>query len=323
MVRTKNRELADLADPFEAPYVLSQPRPQKVGISGGEIRVEYSAAVNTLPLDSSELFMRFAKLSAHGAPSETKMRNWVSRYGLPARTLRWSRPERERDKSRRRSISLEDAAKIPKDRRYTNPANAGKKSDAARKIDIPGRDPVTMPVKEFRTEARYAYDLLRLYLDLKGGDAGAIRAKVKSGGDSYALRLNQQFAEAYKVSKHRWKLSAGKRPRPETRDHMTLLAARAALAEILTSLVADVQLRVGIQDMRGFASSWECPDLHSAIYLQFYRLVTKEKPIDYCANRSCGQPFEKIPSHKEFCTPSCKSNESYHRRKERSGAAHT
>lgn len=275
MVRINNKELAALADPFEAPYVFRQPRPQKVGISGGEIRVEYTGWAPSAPLESGELFTSFARLSAHGAPSEAKIRNWVMRFGLPLRS---------------------------------DPAA----SSAARKKQGRG----VMAVEEFRAETQYAHDLLSLYLDLRGEKASAIRDRAENGKHSYAPRLDQQFAEAYEDSKRRWGLFAGKKPRPETRDRMLLLAARAALAEILTGLVAGIRLRVGIQDMRGFAPSWECPDLSSAIYLQVYRIVTKDKPISYCEH--CGQPFEARPSHKRFCGPSCKSGASYHRLKQQS-----
>lgn len=282
MTRNKDKERADLADPFEATYVFHQPRPQKVGISGGEISVEYGGWARTSPLESGELFTSFAKLSAHGAPSEAKIRNWVMRFGLPLRS---------------------------------NPAasSAPPKKQGRR----------VMSVEDFRAEARYAHDLLRLYRDLREEKAGAIRDRAENGKHSYAPRLDQQFAEAYKANRHRWGLYAGdwpgNPPRPEIRGHMTLLGARAALAEILTGLVARIRLRVGIQDMRGFAPSWECPDLPSAIYLQFYRIVTKDKPIRHCEH--CGQPFEATPSHKRFCNPSCKSGAGYHRRKERSEPA--
>lgn len=272
MVRIKNNELADLSDPFEALYVFDQPRPQKVGVSGGEVRVEYGGWARISPLESGELFTSFAKLSAHGTPSEAKIRNWVMRFGLPI----WSDP-----------AAVETAQKK--------------------------QDYRVMSVEEFREEAQYAHELLRLYLDLKGEDARAIRYRAKNGKRIYASRLDQQFALAYEDSKQQWKLFVGKEPRPETRDHMTLLATQAAIAEILTGLVADIRLRVGIQDPRGFTPSWECPDLLSAIYLQFYRILTKDKPIRYCENPSCGQPFEAAPRHKKFCNPSCKSSASYKR----------
>jgi hypothetical protein len=80
-------------------------------------------------------------------------------------------------------------------------------------------------------------------------------------------------------------------------------------AAVTTRLVSRIRLRVGVEDPQGFAPSWECPDLLSALYLRFYRLITKSKPTRYCEN--CEQPFEATRSNKRFCGPSCRSGIRY------------
>ena len=51
-----------------------------------------------------------------------------------------------------------------------------------------------------------------------------------------------------------------------------------------------------------------CPDLLSAVYLQFYLMVTDNKLLRRCENPACGLPFPAKPKHKRFCNASCRSN---------------
>jgi hypothetical protein len=93
---------------------------------------------------------------------------------------------------------------------------------------------------------------------------------------------------------------------------MVLLAAQCALGDIATCLVSGVWLRAGIQRGGVLSPSWECRDLPSAIYLQFYLMATRHKPIRYC--EYCGQPFEVTRKDKSVCGPSCRSGRRYERR---------
>ncbi len=60
--------------------------------------------------------------------------------------------------------------------------------------------------------------------------------------------------------------------------------------------------------------SWECPDLLSAIYLQFYLFVTSDKPARYCENPACGMPLLVTRKNKRFCNASCRSNARHYRK---------
>ena len=172
------------------------------------------------------------------------------------------------------------------------------------------RDPRSMEVKEFREEAGYAHDLLDVYLKIRDEDAAGIMAKVKGP----VSRLDREFSDAFKENQRRWLLHPGPRTDRGLPDGMTfrdfrdlliIVAARLAVGDIVTKLVSDIRLRVGVEDTQGFASSWQCDDLLSALYLQFYQLITKSRPLRYCEN--CGQPFELTRSNRRFCTDTCRS----------------
>ena len=290
LTRIREKELADLIGNAEAQHMLSLPRPKQVWISDGRIWIESDRLFVTRPLASSDLFMSFAKLAAHGEPSEARIKRWVSRFGLPVREA-----PRRRGHIESEVVETDD-------------------QECVVAMTIPGYDPLSMDVREFREEARYAHELLDVYLEYRGDDAAGIRARVEDPKS----RLDNEFCEAFKDNRRRWGLYPGPdtgRELPggttyqELRDGMILQAARCALGEIATKLVSSVRLRAGVQDMRGLAPSLGCPDLLSAIYLHFYLLVTKSKPIRYCEN--CGQPFEARRSNKRFCDASCRSGIRY------------
>jgi hypothetical protein len=100
----------------------------------------------------------------------------------------------------------------------------------------------------------------------------------------------------------------------EFEDMINLLAAQSALGEIVTRLIRPVHLRVGVQRAQGLVPSYECSDLPSAIYLQFYLLVTKNKVPRFCENPACGELFFPTKSNQRHCPgDSCRSNARYHR----------
>jgi predicted nucleic acid-binding Zn ribbon protein len=53
--------------------------------------------------------------------------------------------------------------------------------------------------------------------------------------------------------------------------------------------------------------------LLSAIYLQFYLLVTDNKPMRHCENPACGMPIPITRKDKRFCNASCRSNARHYR----------
>jgi len=295
--RIKNKELEDLVDVFEGAYMFVQPRPKTVGIENDRIHVSYDTLLTVKPLTHSDLFTSFAKLAAHGNPSKARMRNWVGRFGLPVRSY----PEREG------AMPAHRAAKYK---------------------------PMSMEAHDFRTEAEHAHDLLNLYLVIRSRDATVIRGMVRRlrRNPDEATPLDQEFLKKYRANMHSLLLdepddrrrSRYREEFPINRDEpgisgtmarhrdfvnmMTVLAAESALGAIATELVSTVRLRAGVQRWEGLTRSLHCPDLLSAIYLQFYLLVTKSKPIRLCKNPPCRQPFVPYSDKHLYCSDSCRSN---------------
>ena len=57
-----------------------------------------------------------------------------------------------------------------------------------------------------------------------------------------------------------------------------------------------------------YAQSFSCPDLLSAIYLQFYLLMTGALPLKICGNPNCRVAFEASRKDKKYCTAGCRSS---------------
>lgn len=303
-VRIKDKELEALVDAFESSYMFQQPLPKAVGIEDGYIHVHYDGRGRVAPLGKPDLFTSFAKLATHGEPTEKKIERWVGRFGLPV----WDvRPEQ-----------VENGTKDT----------------------VPEYNPMSMAVNDFRKEARYANGLLHLYALIRGRDAAPIKTKVRAlrSNLDQASALDQMFYERYRANmrsllheahdkrtdrfREAFPVDRGepgirgvKARLREFRNMVTLLAAQSALGDITTSLVSNVELRVGVQRGQGLAPSYKCPDLLSAIYLQFYLLVTKNKVTRFCENPSCGELFFPTKSNQRHCHgAACRANARYHRK---------
>jgi hypothetical protein len=74
--------------------------------------------------------------------------------------------------------------------------------------------------------------------------------------------------------------------------------AHAVLDEIATEQIRDVRPRVYYSDL-----SWSCPDLLSALYLQFALLRMGDRPKRICKN--CGTLFLLTRDDKYHCDETC------------------
>lgn len=99
------------------------------------------------PLAEPDAFLSFARLAAHGKPSENRIRKWVNRYGLL---------DRLEPDSPYEVVLQEDAH--------------------GSKREVLNQKPMTL--EEFRKEARYAYLLLRLYETLRDDDQPALGKRI-------------------------------------------------------------------------------------------------------------------------------------------------
>jgi hypothetical protein len=193
-------------------------------------------------------------------------------------------------------------------------------------------------VADFKAEVLCAHQLLTLYTEIRKEDLEALEARVY-GTDSKRHRasywphtpttdLEHYFVhrrKAARLGRLAWFLKE-KLLGPDESEwndvgRWTVWTALTALQEIVKTRIAEVRLAF---DMRWTGSqplgsdyriprSWDCPDLLSMMYLQFYLLITDFEPMRYCDNPACGMPFPATPKNKRFCNATCRSNARHYR----------
>ncbi len=258
----------------EETTTLTWPVAAKYVVLGGKVRaLDDDDWGYNWPIGDPDLFLSFARLGVRGDPTEISVLRWVSRYGL---------------------LTLKEKGS------YCGP---------------PNQAPITL--EDFRAEVRRARELLNLYTELESKDADAVRTRLSRGlpFDDYWMPKRLGLFEFQRQILRNPGLD---------NDQVDLLAGFSVLAHFLKRLLRGVRMHLatnipekvivtedGIEipeSAYALRQSWECPDLLSAIYLQFYLMVTKSQRMRYCDNPACALPFPRTRKDKRFCNDTCRSN---------------
>jgi hypothetical protein len=184
---------------------------------------------------------------------------------------------------------------------YKKPSHA-RITKWVRKFGLPAKDlakrgtrenPVSMSVEQFRQEVREAWDLWTIHKEAYSEDAEAIIGRSK------APRCNWDYdlAAGLELATHKERLAVAYALR-EPLTTAVIGTAHAILDEIATEKIKDVRPRVYYSDL-----SWECPDLLTALYLQFALLRMGDRPNRICEN--CGTLFPLTRNDKYYCDETC------------------
>jgi hypothetical protein len=246
---------------------------EEYGIEGGRIVVRSADSVaRTHPLKDPGLFSSFARLGGLKTLSRPSVLRWVAKYGLLKR----------RDETKPYSYRS----------RFLNQAS--------------------MSLDEFKEEARLAHSASRLYRDLNQGDATTLKMRLaglkeESGKSKRRLStLDQKLISLWEEELHQ--------SRPVNPNRLMLTTSE--FETFVKRKVGGVRLSVWNSDpfpdgapTRAYEAqqSWDCPDLLSAVYLQFYFIVTRALPTRYCENPRCGIAFQ-AKGNKRFCSDGCRSS---------------
>jgi hypothetical protein len=247
--------------------------------------------------DDPDLFFSFARLGVRGEPSESSILRWVSEHGLLRRENEmrgpWSGTEVE-------------------------------------------QAPIT--VADFRAEVLCARQLLTLYMNIREEDFEALKSKIYETAEKRHLSsywphtpptdLEKCLSHYRDVASNARKalgllheMSPFDEPEWTSVERWDVFMALGALQEIVRDRLADVRLDfdhnwTGTQPLGSdyrIPRSWDCPDLLSAMYLQFYLLITDFEPVRRCQNPACGLPFPATRSNRIYCNATCRSNARHYR----------
>jgi len=210
----------------------------------------------TTPLADGNAFLSFAhQADGHNPPEETEILNWVHGHGL----LRLLKP----------SLSPEDTVRMKVEGVEWNELNQK-----------------PMALEEFREEALYAYELLRLYEAIRSGDSAALRDRIDYAHGSQG---RTPITEMFIGGERAWYFIPGGKP---LSDDEVLDWCRLTLHSRLQN------------ELGGFEPVFtpdgniavRCPDLRTALYWQFACLVQGKRAIVTC--KGCKQPLvQRRPDH--------------------------
>ena len=245
------------------------------------------------PLQEPNLFLSFARLAARGQPSQHSVLNWTHGYGL---------------------------LRTPK-----------------------------IGIETFRAEAREAYRALSLLEQIRGGDTVTLRSRLSyRQKDPLSNRQIHLDDEDIGIAQHRehnprrtyWESVTrdGKQVDvlrhvddasvdlyiyPTTDDDMVLAYAVWGLEHIVTNKLVSVRRVFGAGDDEHPypLAEWRpkladyCPDLMTALWYQFAKIVEERRPIKRCV--ICGNPFTSRRSTRETCSDACRQAKSRRNRRTR------
>ena len=276
---------------------LTWPIAKSHRIRSGKVVPVTSDTRITFPLLKDNLFQSFANLGKNGEPTEKSILTWVNQHGLL------------REKEMPEFETVETRVSQPREKKP---------------------EPVSITVREFRTEVRTAYQLVTLYRDIRARDAEAVISRYMKPptlwADASLSPVDQHFLIALEDASKEYQVSidqAGERRRADLAQIPGVNVEAMYLHDGLGVLIHCVNRR--LLNVRPWLewNWWDrppkgsislglerwlvCPDLLSAMYLQFYLLVTDKKPMGICANPNCRMPFPAVPKHKKFCRDGCRS----------------
>lgn len=266
--KIRKEQFANLLDPSWGIFVLNWGLHADYAVAGGWIYGTVDDGVAYQPLNEPDLFLSFARLASRGEPSEKSILQWVRRYGLLRRG-----DERQ------------------------------------------GLNQTPMTVADFREEARCAYQLLSLYTEIQQRDYPAIRSRYVGEGEHQDSRFHPNPVDRYFIQDQEDQESTRKF---ETDNGYETYYDRGivALECLMEELLSDVRLRPrsyigGLRQNRDEpyvpTPSWYCPDLRSAIYLQFFLMMVDNRPMRRCNNPNCRTPFPVTRKDRVYCKDGCRS----------------
>jgi hypothetical protein len=234
----------------------------------------------TQPLYHRNLFLSFARLAAHGQPSEKRILAWVRQHGLLRRQDN-DNFQHIQDKFGERQVNQK-----------------------------------AMTVENFRKETLKAYRALTLFQDIRSKNYQALRSRLRSeelpcrdrhGNDWLEY---QAYLDNEPISNVKGWLLAGEYP-----DSVALEVATTGLEYIVEQQISDVHPHFvpDVRHSRPFSYlidvpyrprlSPRCPDLHSALWYQFAALISDKHPWANCI--ICGMPYPQTRSDREVCGGAC------------------
>lgn len=277
------------ANPFEW-YIAEQYEPT----DDRQIRVASLGSYKSYkPLEDTDLFRSFIRTSNNERLFDERIKEWVDNHGLlQSGYLDW----------------LKQYGRLH--RGFPGDLKSGvleKQVREARK-ELLNQTPIRLDL--FKREVREARNAAELYYCLYNREFPAIEDWAEDLLETMQERELDPIEEAL--------LPRGGSSREQSKSLNPNRVAKIAtnFQTVLTQKISEVQLSLpDLEPWDFFTSgrrympriSYHCPDLWSAVWLQFYLAVTERLPTRRCANPECQIPFpSKKRSDAKTCSRACR-----------------
>ena len=165
----------------------------------------------------------------------------------------------------------------------------------------------SMTVAEFNQQVRYARELLILYAEISRREIDKLKARAARPQSALDKEIRRAFRHLdYHQLKQLVREGVAKEGKAEIGVSFPVLVNNVSVH------VSQVRLHP-VVFLDSMSQSYECPDLLSALYFQFYLFIRDRMPMRYCDHPTCRTPFPVSRSDRFFCNKSCRSGVRHHR----------
>lgn len=256
------------------------------------------------PLADTELFSSFVRLGARGQPSANQCLRWVRKHGL------LKRRDKEHGPVIVKLLPAPPGA-YPAEWWLVGQDVLAKDTRTDNTVERRSLNQAPISLDDFRAEVGEARGALKLY--------EALRENRGEKGSASGLKL---LVEAAREQKSHVVLTGVDEGLARIGDEVLetpwtdtpAFCAALILEGFVKQKVSSVRLgffgftdRLAHGPLYAPVQSWICPDLLSAVYLQFYLWMVKAWPMRICANPPCSTPFPATRTDKLYCIDACRS----------------
>jgi hypothetical protein len=159
----------------------------------------------------------------------------------------------------------------------------------------------SMSVAEFHQQVRHARELLILYAEISRREVN--RLKIRASRQQSAL--DQEIRRAFRhLDYHQLKQLVEEGVAKEGKAEIGV--SFPVLVNNVSVHVSQVKLRP-VVFLDSMSQSYECPNLLSALYFQFYLFIRNNMAMRYCDHPNCRTPIPVSRSDRFFCNKTCRS----------------
>ena len=257
------------------------------------------------PLEDSDFFTSFARLSARGQPSEDQVIDWTRKHGLltPGESADLEDFRRESRNANQflglyRDLMTHNVAALRK--RHTEPEAKYPKTETGQ-TEVEKAFHLPPDTRKAFARADDANTLLVA--------AATFEYLLKEAVRGVRLDFETFVPEV-------WTEDKTYADEPEKLEHIVKKYGDRWRDVWANQQIIWTELEPAAVGNYHPVPSYRCPDLRSALYLQLYLMVTDRRPTRICESPICCQPFFPTNKRQHFCNPTCRSNARHYRKKQ-------